>query len=113
MIQEIICLAILYICLIGWLNAPKPTTTTEPNEEPIAAPVEATTSPPIPKPMIEPLPKPAYTATAPKAIAVPATTEPAQDLAALPIRTLYKLASQKGIKRVKSKSKAALVELLS
>ena len=104
MIQEIICLAILYICLIGWLNAPKPTTTTEPE----AAPA----TPPAPKTITQPMPKPAYVVPAPKAIAVPTTTEPAQDLAALPIRELYARASAKGIKRYKSLRKAELIAAL-
>lgn len=117
MLQEIIVLVFAYICLIGWLNAPKKTTepeteTTETTEAPIAV-----QSAPQPKPITEPLPKPAYVAK-PKAIAVPTapkpeTTPPAQDLSALPIRELYALAKARKLPRYKRLSKAALVEALS
>jgi hypothetical protein len=112
MLQEIIVLVFAYICLIGWLNAPKKTTEPETTEAPIAVQPA-----PQPKPITEPLPKPAYVAK-PKAIAVPTapkpeTAPPAQDLSALPIRELYALAKARKLPRYKRLSKAALVEALS
>lgn len=91
MIQEIICLAILYTCLIGWLNAPKPTTAL------IAVQPETTT---------EPKPQTAFTVTAPKAIAY-------HPLETMPIRSLYRLASDQKIKGYKAMQKAELVAALN
>lgn len=124
MLQEIIVLVFVYICLIGWLNAPKKTTETETTttDAPIAvSTAPETIAPPQAKPITQPMPKPAYIAPKPKAIAAPttpttpkeSTTTDAQDLAALPIRKLYPIAQAKGVKRVKSKTKAAILAELA